>query len=119
MFGPPLRAPDVIIGTLFFRSASADPALQCSSMSCSFPVISVINIGSSKPPTSIVPCHSGGYVMFVVRMVCSSSGCAVGSSSTWVCYNYCMNISIRNDAISDIDYYFTTYIPLTQFIQMM
>ena len=34
-FGLPLRAPDVINGTLFVRRARADPALQCSSTSCS------------------------------------------------------------------------------------
>ena len=35
MFGLPLRAPDVINGTLFVRRARADPALQYSSTSCS------------------------------------------------------------------------------------
>ena len=35
MFGLPLRAPDVINGTLFVRRARADPVLQCSSTSCS------------------------------------------------------------------------------------
>ena len=32
------------------------------------PVISVINIGSSVPPSSSVPRRSGSYVMFVVRI---------------------------------------------------
>ena len=35
MFGLPFRAPDVINETLFVRRARADPALQCSSTSCS------------------------------------------------------------------------------------
>ena len=43
------------------RCARADPALQCSSISCAYPVISVINIGST------VPHCSGSYFLFVVR----------------------------------------------------
>ena len=75
---------------LSLRCARADPALQCSSVYYPYTVISVINIGSSVPPTPTltVPRHSGGFVMFVVRMVCSSSSCAMGSGSVRVCYKY-------------------------------
>ena len=68
MFSLPLRAPDVINGTLLVRRAIADPPLQCSSTPCSYPVIIVINIGSSVPSSSSVPRRSGSYVMFVIRI---------------------------------------------------
>ena len=49
------------VGSRHVRCARADPALQCSSISCSYPVISVINIFST------VPHCSGSYFLFVVR----------------------------------------------------
>ena len=67
MFGLPLRAPDVINGTLFVRRARADQHYSVVPRHV-HPVISVINIGSSVPPSSSVPRRSGSYVMFVVRI---------------------------------------------------